>query len=309
MTAESPKPEFDVMWGIACYGAMHHATILTLCDMLDDYSRNSPEYGYRMIFMSNALICSARTRIVEEAIKTKSKYVLFLDADMTFPHCGARALVAHADKLGLDMLSGLYCMRRPPHYPLFYADMEAVGKHHRSVPVFPEKYKGMPIKIDAAGFGMCLIKTSVFEALPKPWFVLDPSISASEDIPFFASAKKHGFQLWADPNVVCGHLGDPQIIMPTKDAPCSNPYQANIIDAKEYCAREVGVEEYTPGEPKEKANVEREQSEAAVAAAAESATEAGRKDAPVRLEKADPPANAGRQSGNRSPGSLWHRSS
>jgi len=43
-----------------------------------------------------------------------------------------------------------------------------------------------------------LIKTSVFESLPQPWFMEDPIKEIGEDVHFCNLAREHGFQVFID---------------------------------------------------------------------------------------------------------------
>ena len=65
------------------------------------------------------------------------------------------------------------------------------------------------IKVDGVGTGMLLIHRDVFKAIDPPWFKFqytnDGLIELSEDYYFSEKAKKAGFELFVDPNCVCGH--------------------------------------------------------------------------------------------------------
>ena len=73
--------------------------------------------------------------------------------------------------------------------------------------------KKQPFKVDACGFGCCLVHRSVYEKLKFPYFQAfwtdwkDKRIQVSEDFYFCTIAREAGVQLWAIPEIKCGHLG------------------------------------------------------------------------------------------------------
>ncbi|KKQ75523.1 MAG: hypothetical protein US97_C0039G0012 [Microgenomates group bacterium GW2011_GWF1_38_5] len=61
----------------------------------------------------------------------------------------------------------------------------------------------------AAGTGCMLIKMSVFDKIPRPWFTLGPpEMQTGEDIFFCKKAQEYGYKIWVDPSVEISHIGE-----------------------------------------------------------------------------------------------------
>ena len=130
-------------------------------------------------------------------------HFLWLDDDHVFNPEMLEHLLSH----DVDMVSALYFQRTAPHYPVAYIKDDT-----------PDKYKHYPlidvpnalIQVDAVGFGACLMKREVLEAVPEPWFTLD--YRAGEDIAFCVHAKENGIKIYLDGQYKLGHVGIPEIV-------------------------------------------------------------------------------------------------
>ena len=64
--------------------------------------------------------------------------------------------------------------------------------------------------VDAVGGSGLLVARSVFEALPRPWFRClyddDGLLRRTEDFYFCEQAKEHGYEIWADYELVQTHI-------------------------------------------------------------------------------------------------------
>ena len=93
------------------------------------------------------------------------------------------------------------------------------------------------IKVDGVGTGMLLVHRDVFKAIDPPWFKFqytpDGLIELSEDYYFSEKAKKAGFELFIDPNCVCGH------------AKYVDLYDMNKLMYRVATAKDVKIEEVT----------------------------------------------------------------
>jgi GT2 family glycosyltransferase len=47
----------------------------------------------------------------------------------------------------------------------------------------------------------------VFEKLEKPYFTLDESRPAMEDVVICEKAREAGYDIWCDPTIKIGHIG------------------------------------------------------------------------------------------------------
>ena len=132
-------------------------------------------------------------------------YLMFLDADMTFPPDIILRLLADQK----DIVSGMY------HYgssargfaPIALRRQAGTKQHYGIVHYYPDE----PFWVDAIGMGAALIKTDVFKSLDFPWFgyQVDEQTglkSISEDMQFCEAARAAGYEIWVDPRVKCGHI-------------------------------------------------------------------------------------------------------
>lgn len=172
-------------------------------DFYDYYNLLEKPAGCVVLFCHDRSPAHGRNLIIEQALLNDCTHVLFIDDDMAFDADSLNKLIAD-DK---DIVSGLYLGRAYPHQPLIfdYADEEGRCLYSYLEPDTPHLKK-----IVAAGFGFCLIKTSVFKRMEKPWVRLGELQSDEwcDDLGFFNRARLSGIDdIWCDTSVRCGHIG------------------------------------------------------------------------------------------------------
>lgn len=162
------------------------------------------------VFNRNFPIDKNRNEICKAALDMNCEYLLFLDADMTFPKDLVVKLV-EADK---DIVSGIYFKKKAPYpaVPSNFRDDDSLGQALKPI----EKYEKGLVKADVVGGGCLLIRRNVLEAMEHPWFEYEidqrtNERAVTEDIGFCRKAKKCGFDIWVDTRLVCGHIA-PRII-------------------------------------------------------------------------------------------------
>ena len=114
---------------------------------------------------------------------------------------------------GLDIVSGLY--------QLDWAGTVAVSvanKHGNPTRVNKVEFllhdDAMPV--GGVGFGFLAVKSSVWEDIPRPWFIIakvkwrpedpdSPMVNMGEDYSWCERAKAAGYKIWVDPNVKVKH--------------------------------------------------------------------------------------------------------
>lgn len=187
-----------------------------------------------------ALIDDARNTLTETFLKSPTEWLFWMDSDMTFPEDTLVKLFQVAESKKAKMVTGIYYQRKGMNYPVLFSrgeDLEESGtktgihtergKINKYVGtfVFPHKDKKEPFKVHSAGFGCVLIHRNVFEVMPRPWFQFIKG-TCSEDFYFFVNAQELGFELWAEPTINLGHIGDAPVI--TKEDFWRNGNKANI---------------------------------------------------------------------------------
>ena len=152
-----------------------------------------------------------RNRLVEASLKLAADLLLFLDADMLFPEGLVprliRGLVQAGDKVGI--YSGLYFKKAAPHQPVpSLKDMAEDEQLLNPIWYGPDR---RPVACDVVGMGAALIRREAFAAISAPWFEYERwqktgETTVTEDVPFCRKVKAAGFEILADPALVCGHL-------------------------------------------------------------------------------------------------------
>ena len=129
-------------------------------------------------------------------------YLFAVDSDMSFPPDTLTRLLSH----DVDLVSGIYMKKRldPVEFEIYRKDTQGTLKSFSPL-------GNQLFEIDACGFGCVLIKTSVFSRIDNPYFFntsYDTNVlSLSEDLFFCKKLRYAGIKMWADPMVVCGHIG------------------------------------------------------------------------------------------------------
>lgn len=149
-----------------------------------------------LINVKSSLVMVARNQCVEAARLAKATHLLFLDSDILFPADTLTRLLAH----NKDIVGGLYVQRAPPHHPLGLT----IDGRHEMVATGLQKMQTMPT-------GCLLLKLSIFDKLPKPWFntqAVGDKIMG-EDFYFCERATAAGFEIWCDGDLSreLGHIG------------------------------------------------------------------------------------------------------
>lgn len=153
-------------------------------------------YGYN--------IDQVRNLIADWVVKGYD-YLFSVDSDISLPKNALTKLMSH-DK---DVVSGLYIQRKPGLHILEIYEPNARG----GVSNIPfEKLKGRSlVEIAGCGFGCVLVKAEVMKTIGYPQFqyhsALDHRNTISEDVDFCKKARIKGFKIWADPSVLCNHIG------------------------------------------------------------------------------------------------------
>ena len=163
-------------------------------------------------FHNGSLVYDSRNLLALTAIENNFDRVLWLDSDMVIPMNALVKLSDDMDKLGCDMVSGIYFKRKPDTEPVFFRriDEPAVvnGKVQRRIDPYLDYPQDNLFKIDGCGFGCVMMNTSLLKEvwdkfqnafLPFPW--------AGEDISFCYRVKLLGHNIWCDPSISCGHIG------------------------------------------------------------------------------------------------------
>jgi glycosyltransferase involved in cell wall biosynthesis len=164
-----------------------------------------------------------RNTLVKKALEFDADWLLFLDADMTFPPDLVSGLLSAAAASGSAIVSGTYFKKLPPHpcvsalrlHPedpqlLTPIDINGHGLQTRTTTRAPAHATDL-VECDVIGLGAALIHREVFDATEAPWFEYEiyektGERTVTEDVPFCRKAQEAGFTILTDSRLLCGHV-------------------------------------------------------------------------------------------------------
>lgn len=205
---QSDKPKL-------CIGLPHTGmTSVEWAVALASYNFPKP---FSIIQMTGQPVDKARNLIAREFLKTGAPWLLFIDTDTILGKLvnnnGKEDVVFDPEapnrmiSRNVPILSGVYYRRSDPPVPgiyKYFPDMQP-APGHRPIMEYP---MNQLFPVDAVGGGCLLIHRSVFEKVPRPWFLFgDVDCNEfSEDFAFNHKCDKYGIKTIIDPSVQCMHL-------------------------------------------------------------------------------------------------------
>lgn len=145
-------------------------------------------------FGQGTVVPMVRTKLVEEFLKFPSfTHMLFVDSDQTFEKDYIYKLLEH-DK---DIITAVSKVRSGEVYNVYEFDSNL----DKYIGMKEVKERGL-IKVEAAGMGMMLLKRKVLQCINK----IETKGDRSEDIYFCEKARALNFEIWADCNLILGHI-------------------------------------------------------------------------------------------------------
>ncbi len=153
-------------------------------------------------------IGEARNALAKAAIARGCKYLFFLGDDVVAPPHTIRQLIYRMENdPTVDVVGGVYCAKADPPAPLVFVENGAGSYWDWKIGEF----------FPCTGLGMdcTLIRTSIFDKIPEPWFktvdtdtFMDgiPGAEAwTEDLYFLKKVADAGFGIYCDASVICEH--------------------------------------------------------------------------------------------------------
>ena len=136
-----------------------------------------------------------REMLVAEARKREADFILWIDADQTFPEDALeRLLSADRPVIGCNIPS-----RFPPHAPS--AARAAPGAPERVETTAELAASGEIERVDAMGLGFCLMKTRVLDGIEGALFQFAQGKDGhliGEDVWLFQRLREHGVKVFVD---------------------------------------------------------------------------------------------------------------
>jgi len=185
--------------GIPTFGLIKSRTALALMNTINE----NKDLDFFPLFCHSGYIAENFNKIVRTAQDMLCSHIFFVEHDMIFPPSTIKKLLAH-DK---DVVGTLYHCRYLPLTLVNYF-FDENKKMVKEIPKIPDELFEAPI----APTGCLLVKTEVFEKTGRPYFPMeqeeDGTRSPTQDIGFCEKVRAAGMQVWIDPTIPVGHIGD-----------------------------------------------------------------------------------------------------
>jgi hypothetical protein len=202
-----PVPQIDpedakVVIGIPCYGTMAARTGLALAMQarflpgLHDIRTCTGTYLHRNreLLLSGALDTPGVT------------HLMFIDTDLVFPPDGIQRLLA----LNVDIVGANYNQRSQSQVMergSLTATVKPFGHNEQESVAIPTE----PFKCRAVATGFMLVRLDAVRDMPRPWFFFGEEEGGQligEDIWFCDRARSYGLDVWCEPRIPVGHIGE-----------------------------------------------------------------------------------------------------
>lgn len=164
------------------------------------------------IAYGGSLIDHGRSKMAASYLEQGSSHLFWVDSDIVWDAVDFLRIVAFSTVM--DMVAAGYPAKQEPPLFMVRGDLDAIETNEFGC-----------IRLDAIGIGFACIQRRVVEALSADAAKLkfngrdEPAAhlfahyddrngnAEGEDMAFFARARRAGFQLWVDPSISLGHVG------------------------------------------------------------------------------------------------------
>lgn len=156
-----------------------------------------------LFYDSSTILLNQRERLLEQAKKVNSDYILWIDSDMMFPSTTAVRLLEH----NKDIVACNYTKRTKPLKTVAYTDL---NDWNSWVPMEPQDEL---VKVQGVGMGCMLMKLDIFEKIQKPYFEFrykeDTQDYFGEDFILLGKLREQGYDVYIDTvlSMEIKHLG------------------------------------------------------------------------------------------------------
>ncbi len=145
-----------------------------------------------LFYDSSTILLNQRERLLEQAKKVNSDYVLWIDSDMMFPSTTAVRLLEH----NKDIVACNYTKRTKPLKTVAYTNL---NDWNSWLPMEPQDEL---VKVEGVGMGCMLMKLDIFEKIQKPYFEFrykeDTQDYFGEDFILLGKLREQGYDVYID---------------------------------------------------------------------------------------------------------------
>jgi glycosyltransferase involved in cell wall biosynthesis len=180
---------------VPCYGGTKSQFTHSLGRMLVHTVKESPGTEIELFFGSTSLLAKLRNYLAKQALDWGADWILWLDADHTFPPNTLLRLLAHNQ----HVVAVNYVRRDAERKPVAVRNGQLLHTSPESPELDP---------IDHCGLGICLVRADAVRALAETLFSIEGE--QGEDVYFFRKLKAQGALMFVDSalSLVCGHVAE-----------------------------------------------------------------------------------------------------
>lgn len=212
-TFYQPKEKIGVLIGLACSGRLIPPELVVAMSL----QPQPTHFSHGFLIVKGLPVDKARCVLAEKALEVGAKYLWFVDDDTIPPPNTLQRLIYVLDNHPeIKAIGGVYVTKAPVPQPVVFRGA-GLGSfwHWKKDDIF---------EVTGIGAGCLLIRTDVFNEIPKPWFEFQesysntpeiPSSLVSEDISFCNKVRDAGYRVFAHGGILCDHF----------DANTGNTYQ------------------------------------------------------------------------------------
>lgn len=160
-------------------------------------------------FEVGSLVYNARNNLAHKAIEAEADWVLWLDSDMVFAPDLLQRMLSVCTENDIDFLTAVCFRRKPPYTPCLFDRLDLLpdekGASYTAFLSIPEER----FKVGGCGFAGVLISTDVLISVGAKFKgrMFDPLPGMGEDVSFCWRARQCGYDIWCDPAIEMGHVG------------------------------------------------------------------------------------------------------
>lgn len=192
-----------ILIGIPTNRMIQPQMMMSLVEMIQD----SKELDTKVILADKGYtIAENRNYLGIQTLKGGYSHLMMIDDDMIFPPDTLKRMISH-DKDFVGVLANSRTL--PPMSMVTQFNQEEIPIEDRLLgrQEFPKEL----FKCKAVGGAVLLIKSDVFNKIGKPWFsneVAENGLNKlGEDYWFCREVERAGIDMWIDPTIKIGHIG------------------------------------------------------------------------------------------------------
>lgn len=188
------KSKIKLLIAIPTVDYNHHLFTESLIKLIQRLSRDG--YNFDVRFENGTIIYMERDNLVRYAAHEGFTHMLWLDSDMVFSDDIVEKFIRD-DK---SFVSCVYVNRHKNHYPVLFDDLK---KSHR-IDAIPDEL----FQIEGCGFGGVWMESKLaIDIMNQQGTCFTPTAKYGEDLAFCERLLRYGKELWADPDILMGHVG------------------------------------------------------------------------------------------------------